>query len=300
MLSIATTAPSPFIRTRTACGVHSTTRNRLLCPRRQSVYAHSNHHGIHKVPVWFQQTHLDSSTCTRRSGSTIRSSRPSTYNDGEDGRANSSTTPLAVETTKGDDSDSLSSPSDADDLVGSIAKQMKTIPNIITMSRIASTPFISYLILAEQYEYAVSGCIAFGLTDWLDGYIAKNYSGQSTVLGTYLDPLADKIMINTLATSLWYNSLLPGPVVGIWLARDIGLIVTSYAAVSRATKRGHATINPATTPLKIKPTLISKVNTAFQFLTISGGMAQPLLGLSPDIVMGLWYVLLCSIFLFLI
>ena len=42
----------------------------------------------------------------------------------------------------------------------------------------------------------LGGCILFGLTDWLDGYIARSYKGQSTVLGTYLDPLADKVMVN--------------------------------------------------------------------------------------------------------
>lgn len=170
------------------------------------------------------------------------------------------------------------------------AKQLRSIPNIITVSRIASTPILSYLIVTKNYQYAVGGCILFGLSDWLDGYIARNYEGQSTVLGTYLDPLADKIMINTLALSLWYTALLPGPLVGIWLARDVGLIVTSFIFVANRTKGGESVINPETTPLKVQPSTISKVNTVLQFLTISGGMAQPLVGLDPNIVTGLCWI----------
>eukprot|EP00562_Extubocellulus_spinifer_P033739 CAMPEP_0178695806 /NCGR_PEP_ID=MMETSP0699-20121125/9067_1 /TAXON_ID=265572 /ORGANISM="Extubocellulus spinifer, Strain CCMP396" /LENGTH=316 /DNA_ID=CAMNT_0020341559 /DNA_START=92 /DNA_END=1042 /DNA_ORIENTATION=- len=262
--------------------------SRLLCPLRRTVVVFSDqqqHRCIRRI--WLQQKQSSSNTTpkssTTRSGTSDQVSK-------DDRNEFSTTSPAEV--VKGDGGvgpPPLSEPT-SKDLVCSIAEQMKSIPNIITLSRIASTPFISHLIITEQYPCAVGGCIAFGLTDWLDGYIAKNYRGQSTVLGTYLDPLADKIMVNTLAMSLWYNTLLPGPVVGIWLARDVGLIVTSYGAVSRATKTGNAIINPATTPLKVKPTVISKINTALQFLTITGGMAQALFGLSPDVVMGLCWI----------
>lgn len=241
--------------------------NSLCPPRRPAVYLD---HQLRLTKLGLGKSAAIRSSSSQSKGDDKNSTAPPTY------------------AKIGVNNNQQSSSSDANDLVGSITKQMKSIPNVITTTRIASTPFISYLILNEQYQYAVGGCIAFGLTDWLDGYIAKNYKGQRTVLGTYLDPLADKIMVNALAASLWQVSLLPGPIVGIWLARDVGLIVTSFAAVSRATKKGNYVINPATTPLKVEPTMISKVNTVLQFLTISGGMAQPLFGLSPDIVMGLW------------
>jgi len=177
-----------------------------------------------------------------------------------------------------------------DSAATSWAEQLRSIPNIITVSRIASTPILSYLIVNESYQYAVGGCILFGLSDWLDGYIARNYEGQSTVLGTYLDPLADKFMVNTLAVSLWYTALLPGPMVGIWLARDVGLIATSFVFVANRTKGDEFVMNPSTTPLKVQPSMISKVNTVLQFLTISSGMAQPLLELEPSIVLGLCWI----------
>ena len=76
----------------------------------------------------------------------------------------------------------------------SILEQMKSIPNIITAGRIAGTPVLSYLIVTERYDTAVIGCALLAFSDWLDGYVAKNYEGQATVLGSYLDPLADKLM----------------------------------------------------------------------------------------------------------
>lgn len=50
-----------------------------------------------------------------------------------------------------------------------------TTPNLITMSRIAASPLLSWAILAGHYEYAVAGVAAAATTDWLDGYIAKKY-----------------------------------------------------------------------------------------------------------------------------
>lgn len=50
-----------------------------------------------------------------------------------------------------------------------------TTPNLITMSRIAASPLLSWAILAGHYEYAVAGVAVAAATDWLDGYIAKTY-----------------------------------------------------------------------------------------------------------------------------
>ena len=171
-----------------------------------------------------------------------------------------------------------------------ITTQLRSIPNMITMSRIISTPYLSYLIVTERYEYAVGGCVLFALSDWLDGAVARNFEGQKTVLGTYLDPLADKIAINTIALSLWYTGILPGPLVGVWLGRDVPLIVFSYLTVQRATKAGDAVVNPATTSFKVRPSFIGKANTALQFVTLSASMTQTIMCHSSDIVLGLCWI----------
>jgi len=171
----------------------------------------------------------------------------------------------------------------------SITKQLRSTPNLITLGRIASTPLISYLIITERYDIAVAGCIVAGFTDWLDGEIARRYD-EATVLGTYLDPLADKMMVNVLSVSLWYKAILPGPIVGLWLARDVALVIATYHTVSQVTKEGQAVTDPSRTPLKVEPTMISKVNTVLQFVTLGTGIMQPLVGIPPNAILGLCWI----------
>jgi len=167
-------------------------------------------------------------------------------------------------------------------------KQLKSPPNVITTFRIMSAPYLSYLIVTENYELAFYGCCAAGLSDILDGYLARHYN-MSTVLGTYLDPLADKIIINVLAASLWYNNILPTPLVSLWLLRDVAFMVGTYIYVRSNTGKGQWVADPVTTPLKVEPTMISKVNTGLQFLTLSIGLLQPIYALVPPEAL----VLLC-------
>ncbi|PVU99245.1 hypothetical protein BB560_005535 [Smittium megazygosporum] len=102
-----------------------------------------------------------------------------------------------------------------------------TIPNILTMCRIVSSPFLGYLIVSGQYSLALYGCVIFGLTDVLDGYLARQFNMSSTV-GSIIDPAADKIFISTLIVSLAYVNLLPIPLVAIFLSRDISLAVAAF------------------------------------------------------------------------
>ncbi len=162
--------------------------------------------------------------------------------------------------------------------IRSILTQAKSIPNIITISRICSTPILCNLIITEQYHYAVAGCFLAGFSDYLDGYIAKNYN-QQTVFGTYLDPLADKILINSIAFSLSYVSIIPYWSFALWFGRDVLLVGMSYRAARIAARgRGHAVADPERTPLKIQPTMISKVNTVMQFGTIGVGLGLAAMG----------------------
>mmetsp|Transcript_863 Transcript_863/g.1373 ORF Transcript_863/g.1373 Transcript_863/m.1373 type:complete len:335 (-) Transcript_863:19-1023(-) len=184
-------------------------------------------------------------------------------------------------------------PHKKDDSSGSLFQnfvgQLKSPPNILTSSRILLSPVLGYLVISGDYETAMIGCVYCGFTDYLDGFIAKRYN-MSTVLGTYLDPLADKIIINVLSVSLWYNDMLPTPLVALWFARDLGLCVATYMYVRSNTKKGQRVIDPVTTPLKVEPTLISKVNTVFQFLTLTVGLVQPIYGMPTEYLMGLCWL----------
>jgi len=172
-----------------------------------------------------------------------------------------------------------------EDQISSILAQAQSTPNLITIMRICSTPALSYFILTQQYTYALTGCVLAAISDGLDGYIARNYEGE-TVLGSYLDPFADKLVINCLALSLSSVGVLPYWCVGIWMGKDVLLFGGAYRAVALAARgTGYAVFDPAHTPLKIEPTFISKVNTILQFGTIGVGLGMASLDVpSNDIV----------------
>lgn len=181
-------------------------------------------------------------------------------------------------------------PTDRSTLVKHWLDQLQSVPNVITVGRIVGAPGLAYLVVTFQYDYALAGCLVAGASDVLDGYIAKHYPNQSTVLGSYLDPLADKVIINVLAVSLCYNGILPMPLVGLWMARDVLLIGKAYRMVRSATAEGHYVIDPTTTPLQAVPTPISKVNTFLQFLTLSVGLVSPLVVLPVYLLEGLGWM----------
>lgn len=108
-----------------------------------------------------------------------------------------------------------------------LSKENQTIPNYITFARIFASPGLTYAVMNDMKMWALGGCIVFAVTDWLDGYIAKNYNQMST-LGAYLDPLADKVMIGSLSVGLMYQNLLPLPLVGVILGRDMFLLTMSF------------------------------------------------------------------------
>jgi cardiolipin synthase len=108
-----------------------------------------------------------------------------------------------------------------------LSKENQTIPNYITFARIFASPGLTYALMNDLKVWALGGCVVFAFSDWLDGYIAKNYNQKST-LGAYLDPLADKVMIGSLSLGLMYQGLLPTQLVGLIVGRDIFLLTMSF------------------------------------------------------------------------
>lgn len=174
-------------------------------------------------------------------------------------------------------------PRTKNELMKNWLQQLKSPPNMITSARLLSIPYLSYLVVSEQYEWVFAGCFLAGASDFLDGYIARNYN-MTTVLGSYLDPVADKALINVLAISLCYVNILPAPFVGIVVLRDVALIGGTYMHVRANTKAGQWVMDPVTTPLQVSATTISKVNTGLQFLTLSIAVIQPVFGTDPQVL----------------
>ena len=216
-----------------------------------------------------------------------------------------------------------------------ILKQLSSPPNILTLSRIMATPYLSHLLVSHHHEkmpvidiaqevdstitanvaanaltnidLTSTPTIAFSLflvmsfTDFLDGYIARRFN-YSTVLGTYLDPFADKMLIGVMSITLWYTEALPSALVGLWIVRDIGMFSSAYWMVRTETmKRSRnnkdpeksesiAIMNPTNTPLKVEANFLSKVNTTLQVGLIALGIAGevPSIDIPSELMTGLW------------
>eukprot|EP00981_Chlorochromonas_danica_P003175 scaffold633_cov288-Ochromonas_danica.AAC.10 len=106
-------------------------------------------------------------------------------------------------------------------------KEIRTIPNMITCSRILASPFLGYAVATDMKVTALTGCVVFGISDWLDGYLAKRLN-QRTTLGAFLDPLADKLTIGALAAGLTWQGLLPWPLFTLFMVRDVSLITCAF------------------------------------------------------------------------
>lgn len=126
-----------------------------------------------------------------------------------------------------------------------------TLPNIITLFRLLLVPVIVVLIQQQNWPLAFLVFLSAGLSDALDGFLARRFHLQSE-LGAYLDPLADKALLVSIYITLAGIDVLP-----IWLAiivvsRDIMIVAAVLLSWVMAQ------------PMIIQPLLISKINTAFQ------------------------------------
>lgn len=106
---------------------------------------------------------------------------------------------------------------------------------------------------------ALGGCILFGFSDWLDGYLAKKLN-QQTILGAFLDPLADKFMIGSIAIGLMYKELLPVPLVGLIIFRDVFLVSCSMILRGMHKAPDEDFFDSSRSKIVIKPSLLSKVS----------------------------------------
>ncbi|XP_016405028.1 cardiolipin synthase (CMP-forming)-like isoform X1 [Sinocyclocheilus rhinocerous] len=169
-----------------------------------------------------------------------------------------------------------------------------TIPNYLCMARIVLSPVLGYLVM-EQYFHVSLGLFALaGATDLLDGYIARNWPNQKSALGSALDPLADKILISILYVSLTYAQLIPAPLTALIISRDVALIAAVFY-VRYKTVPPPVTLrkffNPCYTTARLKPTLISKINTGVQLFLVAASLAAPVFHYTDSVLLqSLWFI----------
>lgn len=131
------------------------------------------------------------------------------------------------------------------------------LPNILTLSRIAAVPVVVILLLFESKQtcfWAAVIFIAASLTDWLDGYLARKWQ-IVTVLGKFLDPLADKLIVMAVLILLIPLDRAPAWAVFVILARDI--IVSGIRSI--ASSEG----------IVIDASPLGKYKTIFQMIALS-------------------------------
>jgi cardiolipin synthase len=148
-----------------------------------------------------------------------------------------------------------------------------SIPNLITLGRILLVPIVVWAISQGLMWLAFVLFLAAGVSDAVDGFLAKRFN-MTTVLGAYLDPLADKALIVSIYVTLGVNGLIPRWLVILVVSRDILII----GGIMLSWVMG--------TPLKIKPLLVSKLNTVAQIAfacvvlgSLGFGLEVPLLNL---------------------
>lgn len=141
----------------------------------------------------------------------------------------------------------------------------RDIPNLLCVLRIVLTVPIGWSIIEGRYPLALVLFFIAGMTDGLDGFLAKRFGWQSK-LGGLLDPAADKLLMVTAFVTLWAAGYVPGWLLAAVVIRD--LVIVAGAGLYRW-RVGH---------ISAEPTVISKFNSLLQLLYILLSLAELVLG----------------------
>ncbi|KAF0099896.1 MAG: CDP-diacylglycerol--glycerol-3-phosphate 3-phosphatidyltransferase [bacterium] len=144
-----------------------------------------------------------------------------------------------------------------------------TIPNFLTATRLVLTPFVAWRLAVHDVQGAFWLFAVAALTDLLDGNLARLLN-QRSVLGAWLDPIADKVMLLTTLSMLCLTDLLPMWLLWVVLVRD--LVILAGAEGYRRLTGG----------LDVRPTLSGKLAIALEFLLVSFTLADLALQLGLD------------------
>lgn len=128
-----------------------------------------------------------------------------------------------------------------------------SIPNFVTLGRVILVPIVFWLVLNDQFKLAFIAFVVAGISDAVDGYLAKRFNWTSE-LGAYLDPLADKLLIVCVFIALGVLNALPSWLVIAVVSRDVLIIVAVVLSWL------------LNNPVRIVPLQISKANTAAQII----------------------------------
>ena len=139
---------------------------------------------------------------------------------------------------------------------------MMNVPNTLTILRILSIPVFVIFLLYNRFFIALLIFIGAGITDGLDGWIARVYH-QRTTIGAYLDPIADKLMLTTSFIVLAILGIIPGWLTVIVIARDVIILL------------GISVLHLTAHKVEIKPIFMGKASTVLQLAAIAWSLVTP-------------------------
>jgi cardiolipin synthase len=136
-----------------------------------------------------------------------------------------------------------------------------TAANMITILRLMLVPVVVYCMLTMQWHLAFAGFLVAGVSDAVDGFVARRFN-QRSKLGGYLDPMADKLLLVSVFVVLGFMDKLPLWLVITMVSRDAlivcAVLLSSVMAI----------------PVEIKPLMVSKANTAAQIVLAAVVLAE--------------------------
>jgi cardiolipin synthase len=139
--------------------------------------------------------------------------------------------------------------------------QFRAAPNLLTLMRLFIIPFLVIAILDGNYRLSFALFILAGISDALDGLLAR-WLKQKTTLGQYLDPIADKLLLSTLFVVLTHVGMIPQYVTVLVFSRDVGiLLISTLLFVTNALR-------------DFRPSLFGKLNTLTQILALIAVLCQ--------------------------
>ena len=107
--------------------------------------------------------------------------------------------------------------------------QLRSAPNLLTLLRLIFIPFVIIAVQQHLYLWALGIFVAAGITDGLDGLLARLME-QKTTLGQYLDPIADKLLLSTMFLVLsFFHQIIRWPVTILVFSRDILIVIVLIA-----------------------------------------------------------------------
>lgn len=134
------------------------------------------------------------------------------------------------------------------------------LPNILTLVRILLIPVFLFFVLNDILNWSILVFAAAGLTDLLDGFIAKRFNLR-TELGANLDPVADKLLLSSAFIALAFKGYVP-----LWLCVPVLIYDVIILAAVLVLRRAGRKVN-------ISPTVSGKMTTALQIITIFYALA---------------------------